>query len=815
MFVYLSLLAIAIFLIWAWRVYASSKIIVYQAFSSIRGNFRSARVELRVPGTTAAHQHNGRLRNSTVDFIYDFCRANSLRPYWISPRMKYVRPEAACSRVALRYEDEIDSRIDTVLKNDCFILFDVDYYLTPSDFTYYASLFKPFLLFTFSPDSACGLDAEVRYNCCPDQEVHVKYADGGSYHHRLWNYDHEYVSFVRYGRHYLFNVEKKRLSPTREVILLIPKQHRYIMPMWKPPCLLQYRVLFVSGFQAQIIATSDDVKLHLAAPDSYDCLKISVGVVETCRVRLRNMKTPLASMVETHIKGSADNHVRYACLLFEYLLLNNVPSEMDIVLGYNSIVDTTLEPNDSHRLAHPPIDPNGNAPMRSPANDNWCLNDRLYAVRSDAQFPDVLLSQLDDFVSLFVRLDPVDLEIVAQRQARPTQRYLRDAVGPVFGDAPFKIKSFQKNESYPKAKAPRNITTVDAGFKTRYSAYTYALAEYCERFDWYGSGKTPPQIAARIQALSRVCELSEADYAKFDGTKSPAAVRLERAILAKCFPDTDCLDLYNQQINAVGVTSHGIRYDVGTSRLSGSPETTVLNSIINAFIAYCALECFDFIVAGDDLIATSLGPIKAIAASMGYVLETVDRPRYPTFLGRVYHSLPESSNSIYDVRRFVPKMHVIVASRSVPLHIAISRRAQGYLKTDPNTPIVSDWCRAMLKRYGTHKTCKHDRDIELPYDHGLGSYPVDEHEDLTHVVCGLLCKSFEYVQDLIGNFAMADLKRYYSMEELIIPPGVCVNGVNGPPVILSNSNTRQRCPRNGKTRIDRSAAQAAQSSVTE
>jgi len=131
---------------------------------------------------------------------------------------------------------------------------------------------------------------------------------------------------------------------------------------------------------------------------------------------------------------------------------------------------------------------------------------------------------------------------------------------------------------------------------------------------------------------------------------------------------------------------------------------------------------------------------------------------------------------------------VVVAPKSVPLHIAVSRRALGYLKTDPNTPIVTDWCKAMLKHYGEHTTTKYDHLIELPYQTG---YPVDLTRDLTDVV-SVLVGDHTFVDRVLYIFKTFQVPDYPPLVELIIPPGVVVDGVKGPSKIEAHGNRRAR-----------------------
>jgi len=718
----------------------------------IRSAFRGSQLRLNCRGTTLEHVENGTLRNSAVSYAYWFCKRYGLEPYWISPRMKYVREGVRYFRKPYWYTDDLEETEHPVRENDLLLIYDVDYYLTTGDFARWASCFRPMLLFTFSPETVCSNDSEMSFRSCADNHVDVSYSAGGNYHHKLWDFDCEYIGFQVGLRHYLYAVERKRLSATREFIMLIPKS---TCPMRSgvDPLLLKRREFFSGGIQiATFKRVGQEPVVHFAPESSYVASKVELKHVENCRMRLKVMSKPTAHVVERHFRELMPDYLHSVSTLFHYYLNTNDKLTAHTILGYSRDVDTLEEPPSAYFEAHTPVDPNGSAPLRSRANDEWCTEDRISKVRSYTEFPAALQERLDKFLLNFQQIDPVPAEVVEANQNRPSQRMLREQVGPILGDASFKIKSFQKQEAYPSLKAPRNITTVDAGFKTVYSAYTYALFDYCQQFEWFAPGKEPLVIAERVLDLASMAPLSEADYSKFDGSKSPAAVHIERSILNLCFPDGTATELFDKQLYANATTANGVNYNVGTTRLSGSPDTTILNTLINAFVAYSTFEHYDFLVSGDDIVyCDDNADIAKTAVELGYKLEVVRTPKYPTFLGRVYHNLPDGAESIYDVRRFSAKSPVIT-SLQVPPHVAISRRAQGYLKTDPNTPIVTEWCHTMLKRYGKCDEDKYDASIDMPYYAMCTSpYPVSTC-DLTDVACELLDCEPSFIEHMAVSF---------------------------------------------------------------
>jgi len=54
-------------------------------------------------------------------------------------------------------------------------------------------------------------------------------------------------------------------------------------------------------------------------------------------------------------------------------------------------------------------------------------------------------------------------------------------------------------------------------------------------------------------------------------------------------------------------------------------------------------------------------------------------------------------DSIQDPLRALPKLHLSFSNENVPVEVAAHNKAQGYLTTDPTTPLISHWCRAVLR----------------------------------------------------------------------------------------------------------------------
>ncbi len=80
-----------------------------------------------------------------------------------------------------------------------------------------------------------------------------------------------------------------------------------------------------------------------------------------------------------------------------------------------------------------------------------------------------------------------------------------------------------------------------------------------------------------------------------------------------------------------------------------------------------------------------------------------------TFLGRVFYGAGAGElGSIQDPLRTWRKLHLSFAPPHVSDGQALANRAVGYLTLDPGAPVVSDWCRKVLRF--VHEQGEIDRD---------------------------------------------------------------------------------------------------------
>lgn len=67
------------------------------------------------------------------------------------------------------------------------------------------------------------------------------------------------------------------------------------------------------------------------------------------------------------------------------------------------------------------------------------------------------------------------------------------------------------------------------------------------------------------------------------------------------------------------------------------------------------------------------------------------------FLGRVFIDPWTSPTNFCDVKRRAAALHLTLTPAIVPREVILYRKAISYMITDGNTPLISHWCKAVLR----------------------------------------------------------------------------------------------------------------------
>jgi hypothetical protein len=394
------------------------------------------------------------------------------------------------------------------------------------------------------------------------------------------------------------------------------------------------------------------------------------------------------------------------------------------------------------RVVLPPLtDPDQGAcsPTMSYNDDVVCVEKRLTDVKNTVQPPAKYYQYASEFVQFVVpepaKGVPIHMDEVYAHQTGPFQRARNAMTQMWLGHTRAFIRSFQKKEFYAKYSPPRNISTLPTAHNLNLSTYTYAFkADVLSKCAWYLPTLTPFEIATRLQEFVRFKPwITYKDFEKFDGTISQwLRHNVQIPIYTRWCSDgfrNDLSGLLENECRAFGVTSEGVAYSADGTTLSGSAITTDGNTIFNAFHDYCSARNSNLdpeqawaaigLCYGDDGVS-ALSPevMQNTASDLGLRVKVgTCREHEPVgLLGRVFVDPWVTPTSIQDPLRTISKLHLSVAPKNVSDYEAAVRRVTGYLITDPLTPIIADYCNAVVRCLSLHPPL--EMDIE-PYSHDL------------------------------------------------------------------------------------------------
>jgi hypothetical protein len=341
----------------------------------------------------------------------------------------------------------------------------------------------------------------------------------------------------------------------------------------------------------------------------------------------------------------------------------------------------------------------------------------------------------------------------------------------------------------------RPHATYNPTVKMEYSRFCYSFTERVAKHGWYAFGKTPLAIAMRVAAImvSALVALMT-DLSRMDGRVSPGAREFERRAMMYAFHPkwhTELAGLLDKQSNLKAYGTFGTAYFSGSARGSGSAETAVMNTLLNAFMAYVAYRESGNspddayaqlgIYGGDDGISTNLAPelYTKVCEAFGQKLTPEVKHRGDAgvnFLARYYS--PEvwfgCQNSMCDVRRQLSKFHLTVALPSdiTPMDKLVEK-CRALVLTDPNTPIIGEFAQIVVKRMVTHPMTKSDvlKDVVGSYlAKGVTEgqqYPNNNVGDWMLDIVNLTCSDL----DLDTFYCWLDfLEAYQNNGEFLQPP---------------------------------------------
>lgn len=256
----------------------------------------------------------------------------------------------------------------------------------------------------------------------------------------------------------------------------------------------------------------------------------------------------------------------------------------------------------------------------------------------------------------------------------------------------------------------------------------------------------------------------------------------------------------NKERHIRASTANGVSYDTGNTILSGSVITSVLGSVINAFLNYCALrhhygpvDAYDNlgVYGGDDGVTFDLPPntlMRTVAKfGMSFKAEAIDKGNPVPFLGRIYLDPWTTNESVCDVLRQFRKLHLTATPKIVPDALVLHRKALGILATDPCTPVITLWAqtveRLIPKVLGIYPVARHrqyaativDQSYWAKYSSDVQFVPPTDSDYATSIVCdnlGITTSELERIESIFKQAkSLSDLYKtdiiYTEMKVLI------------------------------------------------
>jgi len=331
---------------------------------------------------------------------------------------------------------------------------------------------------------------------------------------------------------------------------------------------------------------------------------------------------------------------------------------------------------------------------------------------------------MQEFVDRFFpdSIAPVPLDEVLLRMNKPSQVREQEGLASIWDIVSSRWTAFVKTEPTKPDKPARVIIASKGPQNYAFAAYIMAMFDVMAKHTCWCPGKTGAELQELVVQLHVACaeegvDVTDRDYSAFDATTGAYGSGLLYLALARCFPsDSGWRPLLDATISAKAGNMVGIaeRIHMGIGTYSGSSDTTFRNTLLNLFVLYANAReqgsgpegAFRHVtrrslVSGDDsLAARTTKDLNATASSMGMVLTGRDYSSGPTtFLGRYYPDPYASSSNIADVARWLRSMHLVTKVQGFDLETSMSQKAFGRLITDPNTPLLSAYCRAVLREH--------------------------------------------------------------------------------------------------------------------
>nr|QYF49943.1 MAG: RNA-dependent RNA polymerase [Henan forest noda-like virus 1] len=705
------------------------------------------------------HAISGAVRDAARRLINDYVFSLGLETNEISP----ARQSSAASR---RHQHYAPGDLSLSIKNDrpkpgqVTVCIDTDYYLESLEKTF--GYPNPAILHTFSPTSVAGLDGDSRYRIINDEIVY-SVGGGGEWRHKIWNWDAagEFIAFRNQLPSHRWSTYLARLFGLENMIVFKIAHARPWtdcpgrLLVWLMPVFIYWRFTFwqTDMHVRTIKRRRFGSKLRpgwnqIVSPDPNDVrdLRISFGRAgEDAAATIRKpdfdilMGLGSAQSVTSRMLGLGYKDVDVLALTGQYYSAKDQPptpreritatcrgAQPDVHWPASTQLDAPIV---SARAYSPPVLENCSlVPNRkSPEALLQSLEKRVTYQRNLTVPTPAYSRYAREFVEALIPVPhkgvPYCLEETVTMLSKPTQvAGIRRIWDTVDMEPRALIEAFIKNE--PCMKNPRIISSFpDMRYLLKFSRFTLKFRDvvlHNSTNQWFHPGKSPAQIADAVQEFAANFNPVETDFSNMDGTVSEW---LQRHVMNAVYHRYFALD-YSKELTAytemlincpARAKNFGFRYEAGVGVKSGSPTTCDLNTVLNAFVEFCALRRL-YPESDPSSLMTIIGPkfgddglaeaysgqaMLKVSRDLGLSLKVVpfDPEKGLTYLARVFPDPTRTTTSFQDPLRTWRKLHLTMRDPNVPLATAAYDRMKGYLVSDALSPLVGDYARAVIRRY--------------------------------------------------------------------------------------------------------------------
>jgi len=620
--------------------------------------------------------------------------------------------------------------------NDLIVMTDVDEHVDMP--TFMARVFKPILLYTFTPRTVACSAGEVSFTSSNGIWTY-DVSGGGAYAHQVWNYNHDVIRVSDRWCAAVYHVDIRYCDANHSMILLTPivrwslTAYAYRWSQWlsslEATPLERLNPTTSDGqYNVMRVVTSNGMFVSIGRPGEY--LEATISVQQFAEIKIVQQQS-------RHGIGRAElRHITedpgVAAMLISYFKHSHPALGPKVVAVDRSVLNYQMDVAKYDPEAKPAVVPfmtpfiagQCYAPMLCANNDEAMVNGRILKIKpSNRPASNFMNRCMDEFIQHFWgddlgKMSPTGLDEVYVRQNRPSQRTIIE-MGRWVSKPMRIVKSFMKRETYDSVKDPRVIGTINEADKIEYSMFIYPVSDLMKKHPWYAFGVTPCAIANRVVYLCQNAQVMlESDLSRMDGRVSEVVREFEDRLMVAGYTKQftpRLLELLDSQRHLPGITRFGVRYKNTTNRVSGSAETSCFNSILNALIAYTALRKSGHaandawlklgVYGGDDGLTPDLDPdtFNTVASWFGQVAKAGRTSRGQTgvkFLARIYGPgvWYGDPNSMCDLSRQLSKFHTTVAlTDSVSNLTKLYEKASSFYLTDRATPIIGDFVSYVVR----------------------------------------------------------------------------------------------------------------------